>query len=68
MRANDLREVYAELIRCKARLQAMLLKHTREGGRVLDGCVETAALRRASLDLTRALARMRKGDGREHAI
>ena len=30
MRANDLNEVYAELLRCQARLQALMLKHMRK--------------------------------------
>ena len=62
MRAKDLNEVYAELLRCQTRLQAVMLKHTREGDRIFNGCAETAALRRASLDLSKALARMRQRD------
>lgn len=52
--------VEEELERCGARLRAVRARHTVEGDRIFQGCPETAALRRASLDLSKALATLRK--------
>lgn len=62
MKAEDLRTVQAEMARFQLRLRAVLAKYKAEGERIFSGCAETAALRRASLDLSKTLAQLRRGD------
>lgn len=61
---HRLNEVESELTRLQGRIRELRKQETRtyDGMSVFDGSDKTAAVRRASLDLTKALAKMRKGD------
>ena len=61
MTLDTLDAVEAELERCGARLRAVRARHTVEGDRIFYGSAETATLRRASMEFTKALARLRRG-------
>ena len=60
MTSDDISEAAEECARFMERVDAYRERHGHE--RVIVGSPESGALRRASLDLTRALAKMRRGE------
>lgn len=61
MKLSDIDEAAMEAARFLGRVQAARCSHYMQHGRIHTG-KESGALRRASMDLTRALAKMRRGD------
>lgn len=60
MNYNKILDVEIEMERVLKKIKEVKIRFASQGGSIFYGCAETAALKRASMDLSRALTKLRK--------